>query len=203
MLSKTHAPTGDSQESHADVVGEMPDTATQISGNGQSHAAEPVDTSAVNPKRRMDWARVCAFVVLPVLALLLTAAAGFLKWQDSTIRSSEAARIEAVQVAKDTTVALLSYQPDTVEQELRSAAGRLTGSFQKDYQDLADKVVIPGSKEQHITTTASVPAAAAISASASRTRSPAHGPPASASGWRRHRRRSPPSPPRGRGRRPA
>ena len=56
--------------------------------------------------------------MLPALALVLAAAAGFLKWQDNSIRNAEIARIESVQAAKDSTIALLSYKPDTVEQQL-------------------------------------------------------------------------------------
>ena len=63
-----------------------------------------------------------AYGVLPALALLLAAAAGFLKWQDNSVRSSEIARIESVQAAKDSTIAMLSYKPDTVEQQLGAPA---------------------------------------------------------------------------------
>lgn len=121
-------------------------------------------TASGKRKRTVRWSAVVPVVVLPLLAILLTGAAGFLKWQDSTARASEAAGVEAVQAAKDATIALLSYKPDTVDQDLGAATQRLTGSFQEDYEDLINRVVIPGSKEQRISTTASVPSAAVVSA---------------------------------------
>jgi Mce-associated membrane protein len=122
------------------------------------------DTAAATDKRRIDRSRVLAFVVLPVLALVLAGAAGFLKWQDSSVRTSDVARTESVQAAKDSTIALLSYQPDTVEQQLVAARERLTGEFRDSYTKLTNDVVIPGAKEKQISAVASVPAAASVSA---------------------------------------
>ena len=61
--------------------------------------------------------------------MLLGWRAGFLKWQDNSVRDIRRARIESVQAAKDSTIALLSYKPDTVEQHLGSARDLLTGDF--------------------------------------------------------------------------
>jgi len=125
--------------------------------------AEPVPAA----KAGLDWTRVFAFVVLPVLALLLAGAAAFLKWQDAKVRDSEVARAESVQVAKDSTIRLLSYKPDTVEQELTSARDLLTGNFRDSYTQLTNDVVIPGAKEKKIAAMANVPAVASISATPS------------------------------------
>src|SRR5208283_1982459 len=91
-------------------------------------------------------------------------AAGFLKWQDWWIRSSGAAAIESVAAAKESTVALLSYQPDSVEKDLGAARDRLTSNFKDAYTQLVHDVVIPGAKKQHISAIATVPAAASVSA---------------------------------------
>lgn len=112
------------------------------------------------------WTRVLAFGVLPALALILALGAGFLKWQDGTARAVQTAGVESVRAASDSTVAILSYRPDTVDTELPAAAGRLTGEFRDQYTQLIDDVVIPGAKQQVISAVASVPAAAAVSASA-------------------------------------
>jgi Mce-associated membrane protein len=117
-------------------------------------------------KLRISWPRVLAYGVLPGLALLLAAAAGFLKWQDSSARAAQLARIESVAAAKDSTIALLSYKSDTVEKDLEAAKSRLTGTFKDSYSQLINDVVIPGAKRGHISTTASVPAAASVSATA-------------------------------------
>jgi Mce-associated membrane protein len=115
-------------------------------------------------KLRISWPRVLAYGLLPGLALVLAAAGGFLKWQDSSARAAQLARIESVAAAKDSTIALLSYKSDTVEKDLEAAKNRMTGAFKESYSQLINDVVIPGAKKGHISTTATVPAAASVSA---------------------------------------
>ncbi|CAN5634675.1 hypothetical protein BH10ACT9_BH10ACT9_51430 [soil metagenome] len=133
-----------------------------------AETAESVPAAPVEPKPGINWPRTLAFVVLPVLALILGGVAGFLKWQDSSVRNADLVRIESVQVAKDATVRLLSYKPDTVEQDLNSARDLLTGEFRDSYTQLINDVVIPGSKEKQIAAVATVPAAASVSAEPNR-----------------------------------
>jgi Mce-associated membrane protein len=133
---------------------------------------EPVtDASAIDDAeapaiaaRGMDWPRTFVYGVLPALALLLAVGAGYLNWQDSTARADDTARIESLQAAKDSTIALLSYQPNTVEQQLGAARGLLTGNFRDAYTQLITDVVIPGAKQREISATATVPAIAPVSA---------------------------------------
>jgi Mce-associated membrane protein len=137
------------------------------SEDGSFDDAQTEDAEDVTPParwRRIKWSRVLAFGVLPVLALVIAAGAGFLKWQDAWVRGSRGAGIESVAAAKDSTVALLSYQPDTVDKDLRAARDRLTGGFKDSYTQLIQDVVIPGAKKQHISAVATVPAAASVSA---------------------------------------
>ena len=122
------------------------------------------DAEPAEARRRIRWSRVLVYAVLPGLALLLAIAAGFLKWQDVSARSSQIARIEAVAAAKDTAVAILSYKPDSAGKELDAARERLTGTFKESYTQLAHDVVIPGAKEKHVSSVATVPAAASVSA---------------------------------------
>lgn len=129
-------------------------------------SADYADETAGEFRRPRRWLRILVLVVLPLVAMLLAGVAGYLKWQDASMRGTALARIESVQAAKDTTVAILAYRPDTVEQNLDAAAQLLTGSFRDDYEQLRDNVVIPGAKQQLISTSATVPAAAVISASA-------------------------------------
>lgn len=128
--------------------------------------------AAAVPKRRIQWARLTAFMLLPALALVLAMGAGYLKWQDTTSRSGE---IEAnpggrlslaektVQTARESTIALLSYKPETVEKQLGDARDLLTGEFRDSYTSLTNDVVIPGAKQKQISAVASVPAAASVS----------------------------------------
>lgn len=147
-------------EATADEPAEKADEPTEITEE-PSEAAEPE-----KPKSRVNWPRVFAFGVLPGLALVLAMAAGFLKWQDNSVRDSQAARIEAVQAAKDTTIKMLSYKPDSVEQQLNDARNLLSGDFRDQYTSLINDVVIPGAKEKQITAVASVPEHGAASVSA-------------------------------------
>jgi Mce-associated membrane protein len=122
------------------------------------------DEQPTGPTRHIRWSRAIVFVVLPALALLLASAAGFLKWQDGSAREAGVARTESVRAATDSTIALLSYKPDTVEKDLDAARGRLTGSFLNAYTSLTHDMVIPGAKQKQISAIASVPAAASTSA---------------------------------------
>lgn len=121
---------------------------------------------AATSGRQIRWSRIFAFGLLPGLALLLTLGAGFLKWHDASARDSQTAGIESVQAARDGVVALLSYQPDTVEADLDGARNLLTGDFKNTYTQLTNDVVIPGAKQKSIAAVATVPAAAVVSATA-------------------------------------
>ena len=114
--------------------------------------------------RRIRWAEAIAYAVLPGLALLLTSAAGFEKYQAISLTDSGTTRTESVRAAVDGTIALLSYRPETVQADLDGAKGRLTGTFLEAYTTLTHDVVIPGAQQKHISAAATVPAAASISA---------------------------------------
>ena len=160
--------SAETTEQSAKVV-DQPEDAVQVreSEDASSDDAHTEDAEDVTPParwRRIKRSRVLAFGVLPLLAVVIAAGAGFLKWQDAWVRGSKVAGIESVAAAKDSTVVLLSYQPDTVDKDLRAARDRLTGSFKDSYTQLIQDVVIPGAKKQHISAVAVVPAAASVSA---------------------------------------
>ncbi|MCV7220218.1 hypothetical protein H7I95_04665 [Mycolicibacterium elephantis] len=140
--------------------------AEEPEGAEETEQSEETDeTEAVAKDRRpINWSRVLAYGVLPGIALVLAMAAGFFKWQHDSIATAETARIESVQTAKDSTIAMLSYKPDTVDQQLNDARDLLTGEFRESYTSLINDVVIPGAKEKQISAVATVPAAASVSA---------------------------------------
>lgn len=111
------------------------------------------------------WRRVVAYIVLPGLALTLATGASYGKWRDSAVRDSQLAATESVRAASDSTIAMLSYRPDTVEKDLGTARDRMSGPFKDTYTSLIHDVVIPGSRQKQISATATVPAAASVSAS--------------------------------------
>ncbi|OBB75698.1 hypothetical protein [Mycobacterium sp. 852014-52144_SCH5372336] len=142
---------------------ETTEPATSEPATTEPTTTEPATTEPAG-KGGINWARVFAFGVLPALALLLAGGAGYLKWVDNSVRNADAARAESVQAAKDSTVAMLSYKPDTVEQQLNDARSLLTGEFEESYTGLINDVVIPGAQQKQISAVASVPAAASVSA---------------------------------------
>jgi Mce-associated membrane protein len=107
---------------------------------------------------------VAAYGLLPALALILAMTAGFLKYVDNSVRESATARNESVRAATTGTIALLSYTPDKVDQQLNDARSLLTGEFLESYTSLINEVVIPGAKQQQISAVATVPKAGSVSA---------------------------------------
>ena len=158
-----------------DASVDEPDASVDESDAPAEESDSSVDESAPDaPKRRIDWSRVVAFGVLPAIALLLVLAAAYFKWQDTSSNYGEmpplaseqhpSPALASVTAAKDSTIAMLSYQPDTVEQQLNAARDLLTGEFRDSYTSLINDVVIPGAKQQSISAVASVPAVASVSA---------------------------------------
>jgi Mce-associated membrane protein len=113
------------------------------------------------PGARFSWRRLL-IAALPVLALLLALGVGYLKWLDGSARESRAAADESIRAASDSTIAILSYKPETVDQDLKAAADRLAEPFRQQYTQLVTDVVAPGAKQQHISAVATVPAAASV-----------------------------------------
>ena len=174
MTESKHVSEETLEEAEARVEGAT-DTETEAGKRAadETDAAEEVDAATpgkherTEPKlrqRHTDWSRVVAFALLPALAFLLALGAAFLKFQDSAVRDGNIAREQSVEFAKQSTIALLSYKPDTVEQQLNDAKGRLTGEFRDQYTSLINDVVIPGAKEKKISAVAEVPEAASVSA---------------------------------------
>ena len=136
------------------------DTATVDTAAG----GDTADTTSETGRKPIAWLRLVAYVLLPATTLLVALSAGFLQWQDSSERTG-VARAESLRAAVDGTIALLSYKPDTVEQDLEAARSRMTGVFLDSYTSLTHDVVIPGAKQKQISAEATVPAAAPVTAS--------------------------------------
>ncbi len=151
------APTESVGTASVDDEEKVTESATEV--NESAADEQPTSTG-----RRMHWSRVVAYALLPGVALLLALTAGFLKWQDGSSRDAAAARGESVHAATDSTIALLSYRPDTVERDLEAARSRLTGTFLNAYTTLTHDVVIPGAKQKQISAVATVLAGASIKA---------------------------------------
>jgi Mce-associated membrane protein len=134
--------------------------------HGDTHAAADLDAADLDAtgthKIGSRLIHAVSFGVVPVLAIALALGVAYLKYTDSTAQAAEQARVESLVAAKDSTVAMLSYTPDTADKDLTAARDRLTGTFRDSYSSLIHDVVIPAATQQKLSATATVPAAASI-----------------------------------------
>jgi Mce-associated membrane protein len=155
-----------SEDSDTAEVNEVAQVAEDAQDTEDTEESD-VDSAAERSQRarRLSWRAVLCFGVIPVVALLLSAAAGYLHFQDSSARGADVAAAQAVRATSDSAVAMLSYNPDNASATLGAARDRLTGTFRDSYTSLINQVVIPGAKQKNISVTARVAAAASVSAS--------------------------------------
>jgi Mce-associated membrane protein len=155
--------SGEAKTAHEAAQAEAATETDEVEAADEADEAEAAEAPAARVGR-FSWKRFVAYGPLPGLVLLLAVGAGYLKWQDGSARLSQAAAAKSVQVATESTIAILSYRPDTADKDLPAAANRLTGSFRGDYMKLINDVVIPGAKQKKISAQATVPAAGSVSA---------------------------------------
>lgn len=110
--------------------------------------------------------RRLAYAVLPLLAVLIAAGTVFVSVKYLYIpHRDDTARTESVQAATDGTAKLLTYQPETVRQQLTDARTLTTGAFRNEYTQMTQGVIV-GAEQNHISAVTTVPAAASVSATA-------------------------------------
>lgn len=153
------------------AVGDTPEDAfvdePEVTDDVDEAGAAETEAEDSTRRARVDWSRVLAYGLLPALALILAMGAGYLKYVDNSVREDNVARTQSMKAAATSTVAILSYTPDQVEQQLNDARRLLTGDFLGSYTSLINDVVIPGAKQQQISAVATVPRAGSVSADAS------------------------------------
>lgn len=117
-----------------------------------------LQASEANPKRRRRWLPA----LLAALLIASAGAAGGVYWWTyrPDQQTNAAAQQQATNAARDGTVALLSYAPDTLDKDLANAKSHLTGEFLKYYGDFTDKIVAPAAKQKGVKTEATVARAA-------------------------------------------
>jgi Mce-associated membrane protein len=100
-----------------------------------------------------------------LLAAALVASAGlagwlfFFQYRPDKETDSAAAKI-SLEAAKNGTVALLSYSPESLDKDFASAKTHLTGDFLSYYTQFTEQIVTPAAKQKSVKTTASVVRAA-------------------------------------------
>jgi Mce-associated membrane protein len=98
--------------------------------------------------------------VLIAAASVAVATALYLTQYRTDVQTDDAAASAAVRAASEGTVALLSYQPDSVDTDLAAAKTHLTGEFLTYYGKFSDEILLPAAKERAVRTDAAVVRAA-------------------------------------------
>ena len=141
------------------------DDGAGVAAAGISVAAD-MDAAAVPDhwRRRVPgWCRQrwLALVTAALLLVSVVSAGSVYWWLYRPDRlTDEAARQGVLAAARTGTEALLSYSPDTVEENVAAAKSLLTGDFLTRYGEFADTVVTPAARERGIKTEANVARAA-------------------------------------------
>ena len=77
-----------------------------------------------------------------------------------TRRPNAAAAAVALDAAKNGTIALLSYSPESLDKDFANAKSHLTGDFLSYYTQFTEQIVTPAAKQKSVKTTATVVRAA-------------------------------------------
>ncbi|OMC44466.1 hypothetical protein A5745_13600 [Mycobacterium sp. IS-2888] len=112
---------------------------------------------------RAGLLRVGWWLLVVALAVSTVSAAAVGGWQMQVksrqlppVADQPADRQNATQAASTGTVKLLSYSPDTLEQDFSAAEAMLTGDFLAYYKQFSTQVVMPAAREKRVTTSATV-----------------------------------------------
>ena len=140
------AATDDKEDAAAAEIGKAADSADSSSAARRSLPAIPL---------------IPAALVLGLLAAGLLAGWLYFTQYRPDKQTDDAVAQSAVNAARDGTVALLSYKPDTLNQDFAAAKSHLTGDFLNYYDQFTKEVVTPAAQTKGVTTIAQVVGAAA------------------------------------------
>lgn len=94
--------------------------------------------------------------VLGSLSLVLLLAGGSFLYLNIDRGQSEQARQQAKIAGERDVTTLLSYDHNTIAQDIDQRSQLLTGRFKSDYTNLVHNVIIPGAQQQQLTTSTNV-----------------------------------------------
>ncbi|KUI38808.1 hypothetical protein AU195_22695 [Mycobacterium sp. IS-1496] len=148
--------TGEPEVSDAESSAVELDAADDTVGDdGAAHPAQPSGPS----RRRGPKIAAAALAVALVASVGAAAWLFFTQFRVDQETGPEAAKV-ALDAATEGSVALLSYSPDTLEQDFATAKTRLTGDFLEYYTQFTEEIVTPAAKQKSVKTDASVVQAA-------------------------------------------
>jgi Mce-associated membrane protein len=145
----------DESVDEADEAIENDDAATETETR-----SEPRD-GVVRRSARMVRSQLGAVL----LAAVLVASAGVAAWlyfeqYRPDQETNAAAASVALDAAKNGTVALLSYSPESLDKDFAAAKSHLTGDFLSYYTQFTEQIVTPAAKQKSVKTSAAVVRAA-------------------------------------------
>ncbi|MGV0716919.1 hypothetical protein ABQE93_16065 [Mycolicibacterium sp. XJ662] len=114
-------------------------------------------------RRLMRAVRRHLGVILVVIALVASAGAAagiYFTLYRPMQQTDEAAENVVLEAAKNGTVAMLSYSPDSLDEDFAAAKSNLTGEFLDYYTQFTDQIVRPAAMEKNVKTSAAVVRAA-------------------------------------------
>ncbi len=145
---------GEAEGQEATAVGAAAETEVA----DEASAEVPAETT-VSPARRGAGLPV----VLAAIALVLALASAVLRWLIVSQDESDTARAESVRAAQEITAQMLSYEPETVEEQLTAARDQMTGDFRGTYSGMI-AAIIPAARAQQIAAVADVLRSGVVSA---------------------------------------
>jgi len=125
-------------------------------------AVEITEPAGVERPPARGIRRYLSAILVAVVLLASAGVAGWLYYYQYRVdqqTNSEAANV-ALDAAKNGTVALLSYSPDSLDKDFANAKSNLTGDFLSYYTNFTEQIVTPAAKEKQVKTAASVVRAA-------------------------------------------
>ncbi|MGA5544620.1 twin-arginine translocation pathway signal [Mycobacterium sp. NPDC051198] len=154
----------DRDVAEADAV----ETAVDMSGDEDGDATEPnaePSESDAQGNRLLGALKSRLVPIMLGVALVASAALAsavyFALYRPDQETGTKAAEL-VVQAASDGTVALLSYAPDSLDQDFTNAKSHLTGDFLSYYTDFTTKIVKPAAGQKKVKTNAKVVQGAAV-----------------------------------------
>lgn len=153
----------------ADTDTEIPSDTESVVTESVSEEPQTGEAEAVTeePEHSERWTRRIArrWRAIAVVCVLLSSAGSVAALYFGAYRAEhQAAQASTVVIdaATEGSVALLSYAPNSLDQDFATAKSKLTGDFLDYYSEFADKFVAPAAKQKDIQATAAVVRAAPV-----------------------------------------
>ena len=164
--------TSDATSDDADEAADAGDSAAD---DGDAEDDEDTDAEdaalrdAASAAAARRWGRIgaAALAALLLISAIVTTTLYFEIYRPDQ-QTGQRARDTVLDAAKAGAQSVLSYSPDTLEEDLSKAKSHLTGEFLNYYSDYAESAIRPAVRTKHVSTSAEVVRAALIEMHADR-----------------------------------